>query len=131
MSGGQSKVYWVSYPDPAARKIKMRIATGQLDAANGGNVDAQNAICMRYKMAVGLPRDFRVWWNILKQNIKPSRDTLDTKEARKQSNKKMRARVKDWHPDIGEGGCGCKCFNCDIRMVHCCNRETGCKAVRP
>lgn len=131
MSGEGSKAYWLSYPDPAARKIKLRISTSQLDAANDGDVDSQNAICMRYKSAVGLPRDFRVWWHILKHNFESATQVPATTETRRETTEKKPSKVKDQYPDIGEGGCGCQCFNCDIRMVHCYDRSTGCKAIRP
>jgi hypothetical protein len=131
MDGKGSTVYWLSYPNPSAKRIKLRISNGQLAAADQDNIGAQNAICQRYKMAVGLPKEFHVSWIILRRNFESTKDKQDTKEARKQANKQKRGQVKDWYPDVDEGLCRCQCIHCDLRGVHCCNRETGCKASNP
>jgi hypothetical protein len=128
MAGKGSAAFWLSYPHPAASKIKLRISINQLDSADDGNVDAQNAICARYKREADLPREVRVAWTILRQHIKPAPRVPGSTPHKRSGEKKP---IKDWYPHIGEGGCGCRCYQCDIRMVHCCNRETGCKALRP
>lgn len=35
--------------------------------------------------------------------------------------------ASDPRPDVGEGGCGCNCYNCDTRAVHCKSAGSGCK----
>jgi hypothetical protein len=125
MVGEGSKVYRISYPNAGVKTIRLRISTAQYNAAHGGDIGAQSAICNRYKSAVGLPADFDVKWRILMRYTKSVTRNQGGSSVTRQKTR------RDLYPHIGEGGCGCSCFNCDIRMVHCCVRDSGCKAVHP
>lgn len=87
----ESRVFVLSYPDPLARPVKMRIVLAQLTAACDGAARAQNSICNRYKQIVDLPRNFTVSWEVLKRHIEPADDVKDDSEARKGLDQKLRA----------------------------------------
>lgn len=91
MDQGKTRVYRLSYPDPLARAVTMRIYVNQLNDAKTGYADAQNAICARYKMAADLPRDFMVSWEVLRPHIELTKDRYDDKEKRRQWNKQINA----------------------------------------
>lgn len=63
-----SKQYLVSYPDSAAREIRMKISDAQLTAAEAGNEKEQRHICTRYRKILKL--DIPIWWEKLRPNIR-------------------------------------------------------------
>ncbi len=114
----RSKWYIVSYPDPAAREIRMKIFTDQLNLAERGSKAAQNAICLRYKAANGNNlKNIPVWWTGLHPNIRPDKDQTDREEP---LTTKMQRPVDECH---------CECQRCDIGY-HCHNPRNGCKLHR-
>ena len=66
---GPSKWYLVSYPDPAARTLRMKILDAKLSAAEAGNTTEQGKICARYKHRLGLKGVF-IDWKTLHANMK-------------------------------------------------------------
>lgn len=97
------KWYVVSYPDPAARTLRMKISNAQMSAAENGNVTERDKICARYKRKLGLT--IFINWRELHANMK-----IDSNQS--PSRKKQ---VAPTQPQIY--GCTCErdpeCPGCD------------------
>lgn len=106
-----SKWYLASYPDPAAKQVRMKIVTAKLQAAENGNKEEQDKICAQYKRKAGL--EIFIDWKKLLANLKMNTDqTSNTSSGSPQK-----------HEPTGE--CDCDCVRCD-QGYHCHNPRNRC-----
>lgn len=112
-----SKYYLVSYPDPAARTLRMKIRNDVMTAAEAGNTTEQGKICARYKHRLGLR--IYIGWTRLHANMR-----IDPNQS---PPPKKAASTKPEHY-----GCTCErdpeCASCDQGWHKSCHY--GCKYGR-
>lgn len=142
MARGPSAIYRVIHLN-GWRVEDLRIADSVMEKARAGRVNYRQQICMAFRKRVqkDTGRD-PGWINYNQLDIKEKR--YIPAPAKKAVSKRSRpvprkaqvtgtksgtttAGALQPHDDVGEGGCGCECPNCDLNLRHCGDRSTGCK----